>query len=134
MKHTTQKSLIVVLISLLLLFLSGCIGDPVPVTIVIQNETEYEIQEIYFNITQTRGSYSPMHDLLKEEDSNLLPGHEREFTSSLLEQDFGNDGIAIIYVDGERLVCAGLVFLYDNKENIFVISTFDGVDFTIERR
>ena len=133
MPKRMKKLIMTLLIASLVIALSGCTGNVALVTVVIQNSSEYKLEQIVLQIPQTRGSYSPMHNLLEAEDEALMPGEVREFTTFLHEQDFGNSGWAIIYVAGERIDCSGAVSIRGHQDNVFVITSDDGVGFAIGR-
>lgn len=114
--------------------LTGCMGDVEDVTVMVKNATEYEIKWVVFDIPQSSGSYSPMHDIITTESASLEPDEKREVTVSVADTDFGNSGGALIGLkdDGSSSsleVAKGEVVL-ERGTNLFTI-THDGESFVI---
>ena len=120
------------LITAVLFFtLSGCMGDTIPVTVVIINSTDYELEQIIFEIPPTRGSYSPMYDLVTSDTESLKPGEEREVDINMYESDFGNQGTVIIYIkDDETRYTYGIIAV-DGKNNKFNITCDNEMNFIL---
>lgn len=98
-----MKRILMMIIVLLATFsLAGCVKEPVSVNVVLKNMTEYELEAVIFQIPQTSGTYSPMHDLITSEDEPLQPNEEREVTTSIWESDLGNEGFPIIMLKGDE--------------------------------
>ena len=112
------------------LSISGCLGETTPVTVVLKNTTEYELEQIIFQIPPTRGSYSPMNDLLTSEDESLKPNEEREFVIYMFKSDFGNEGWALVFVEGNEYV-SGIFTVEGNGTNRFDINCDDEMNFTL---
>lgn len=114
--------------------LTGCMGDVVEVTVVLKNTTDFELRWVVFDIPQSSGTYSPMHNIVTAEDDALKPGEEREAVISFVESDFGNSGGALIGLreDGssDALETAQGEVVLDRGTNRFEI-THDGEVFII---
>ena len=130
MKRVIGAILITVLI---IITLSGCSGDVVDVEVVLKNSTGYELEKVIFQIPQTSGSYSPMHDLVTSENEPLKPNEEREITVGIYESDLGNQGVSIIYIKGDET-------RYGEKNSVslkkgtnrFEITCDDDMNFTVK--
>ncbi len=116
------------------LLLTGCMGRLLDVTVVVKNATDEEIRWVVFNIPQSSGSYSPMKDIITDEDKPLQPGEEREIVISLVQSDFGNAGIALIGLteqgDSDALEEARGEVVLERKINYFTIRR-EGEQFAI---
>ena len=98
-----MKRIIMVNLMLILtvIALSACMADVMETKVVIKNNTDFEIRWIVFDIPQSFGTYSPMHDIITAKDDAFLPNQEREVTISLVKSDFGNSGGALIGLEEE---------------------------------
>ena len=98
-----MKRIIMVNLMLILtvIALSACMADVMETKVVIKNNTDFEIRLIVFDIPQSFGTYSPMHDIITAKDDAFLPNQEREVTISLVKSDFGNSGGVLIGLEEE---------------------------------
>ena len=98
-----MKRIIMVNLMLILtvIALAACMADVVETKVVIKNNTDFEIRWIVFDIPQSFGTYSPMHDIITAKDDAFLPNQEREVTISFVKSDFGNSGGALIGLEKE---------------------------------
>ena len=98
-----MKRIIMVNLMLILtvIALSACMADVMETKVVIKNNTDFEIRWIVFDIPQSFGTYSPMHDVITAKDDAFLPNQEREVTISLVKSDFGNSGGVLIGLEEE---------------------------------
>ena len=105
MKKTMKRISIILIVLLFTFSLTACPlfrGDLMEVTVVLINSTDYELEQVIFQIPPTRGSYSPMYDLVTSDTESLKPGEEREVAIRIYESDFGNQGMAIIYIKDDE--------------------------------
>lgn len=118
------------LMALMIISLIGCAKEPVEVKVTIKNSTGYELETVSFQIPQTSGSYSPMHDLVTPEDGTLKPNEQREAVTWLYESDFGNEGWSFVFVkdDETKYEPEGIVSLSRGK-NSFEITCGDEMNF-----
>ena len=91
----------ILMLILTVIALSACMADVMETKVVIKNNTDFEIRWIVFDIPQSFGTYSPMHDIITAKDDAFLPNQEREVTISLVKSDFGNSGGALIGLEEE---------------------------------
>ena len=91
----------ILMLILTVIALSACMADVMETKVVIKNNTDFEIRWIVFDIPQSFGTYSPMHDIITAKDDAFLPNQEREVTISLIKSDFGNSGGALIGLEEE---------------------------------
>ena len=98
-----MKRIIMVNLMLILtvIALAACMADVVETKVVIKNNTDFEIRWIVFDIPQSFGTYSPMHDVITAKDDAFLPNQEREVTISFVKSDFGNSGGVLIGLEEE---------------------------------
>ena len=98
-----MKRIIMVNLMLILtvIALSACMADVMETKVVIKNNTDFEIRWIVFDIPQSFGTYSPMHDIITAKDDAFLPNQEREVTISFVKSDFGNSGGVLIGLEEE---------------------------------
>ena len=94
-------SMVILMLILTVIALSACMADVMETKVVIKNNTDFEIRWIVFDIPQSFGTYSPMHDIITAKDDAFLPNQEREVTISLVKSDFGNSGGALIGLEEE---------------------------------
>lgn len=135
-----MKRIIMVNLMLILtvIALSACMADVMETKVVIKNNTDFEIRWIVFDIPQSFGTYSPMHDIITAKDDAFLPNQEREVTISLVKSDFGNSGGVLIGLEeegnsdflqtakGEVILEKGINhFEINNDGNNFVIKKVD---------
>lgn len=120
----------------LMVFLTGCMAEVVEVTVVLKNDTDFELRWVVFDIPQSSGTYSPMREIISAEDDSLKPQEERKVTISFVESDFGNSGGALIGLseDGSSdfLEDAQGELVLERGTNRFTI-THDGEHFIIAR-
>ncbi len=113
---------------------TGCMGDVVEVTVVLKNATDFELKWVVFDIPQSSGTYSPMHNIVTTEDDALKPGEEREVVISFVESDFGNSGCALIDLEedgsSDAMEAAQGEVILNRGTNRFEI-THDGEAFAI---
>ena len=91
----------ILMLILTVIALSACMADVMETKVVIKNNTDFEIRWIVFDIPQSFGTYSPMHDIITAKDDAFLPNQEREVTISLIKSDFGNSGGVLIGLEEE---------------------------------
>lgn len=133
-----MKRIIMVNLMLILtvIALSACMADVMETKVVIKNNTDFEIRWIVFDIPQSFGTYSPMHDIITAKDDAFLPNQEREVTISLVKSDFGNSGGALIGLEEEGnsdfLQTAEGEVILEKSVNHFEISN-DGNNFVIKK-
>ena len=135
MKKTMKRISIILIVLLFTFSLTACPlfrGELMEVTVVLINSTDYELEQVIFQIPQTAGSYSPMYDLVTSDTESLKPGEEREFTIRMYENDFGNQGMAIIYIkDDETRYTYGIITVNGEKQNIFNITCDNEMNFIL---
>jgi len=125
-------AILIIITALSILSISGCLGETKPVTIILKNSTEYELEKVIFQIPPTYGSYSPMYYLLNPEDESLKSNEEREFIIYMYENDFGNQGWALIFVKDNETEYTSNVFNIEGKEkNRFDITCDEEMKFTV---
>lgn len=133
-----MKRIIMVNLMLILtvIALSACMADVMETKVVIKNNTDFEIRWIVFDIPQSFGTYSPMHDIITAKDDAFLPNQEREVTISLVKSDFGNSGGVLIGLEEEGnsdfLQTAEGEVILEKSVNHFEISN-DGKKFVIKK-
>ena len=133
-----MKRIIMVNLMLILtvITLSACMADVMETKVVIKNNTDFEIRWIVFDIPQSFGTYSPMHDIITAKDDAFLPNQEREVTISLVKSDFGNSGGALIGLEEEGnsdfLQTAEGEVILEKSVNHFEINN-DGNNFVIKK-
>ena len=133
-----MKRIIMVNLMLILtvIALSACMADVMETKVVIKNNTDFEIRWIVFDIPQSFGTYSPMHDIITAKDDAFLPNQEREVTISLVKSDFGNSGGALIGLEEEGnsdfLQTAKGEVILEKSVNHFEINN-DGNNFVIKK-
>ena len=133
-----MKRIIMVNLMLILtvIALSACMADVMETKVVIKNNTDFEIRWIIFDIPQSFGTYSPMHDIITAKDDAFLPNQEREVTISLVKSDFGNSGGVLIGLEEEGnsdfLQTAEGEVILEKSVNHFEISN-DGNNFVIKK-
>ncbi len=133
-----MKRIIMVNLMLILtvIALAACMADVVETKVVIKNNTDFEIRWIVFDIPQSFGTYSPMHDVITAKDDALLPNQEREVTISLIKSDFGNSGGVLIGLEEEGnsdfLQTAKGEVILEKSVNHFEINN-DGNNFVIKK-
>ncbi len=133
-----MKRIIMVNLMLILtvIALSACMADVMETKVVIKNNTDFEIRWIVFDIPQSFGTYSPMHDVITAKDDALLPNQEREVTISLVKSDFSNSGGVLIGLEEEGnsdfLQTAKGEVILEKSVNHFEISN-DGNNFVIKK-
>ena len=133
-----MKRIIMVNLMLILtvIALSACMADVMETKVVIKNNTDFEIRWIVFDIPQSFGTYSPMHDVITAKDDAFLPNQEREVTISLVKSDFGNSGGVLIGLEEEGnsdfLQTAEGEVILEKSVNHFEISN-DGNNFVIKK-
>ena len=133
-----MKRIIMVNLMLILtvIALSACMADVMETKVVIKNNTDFEIRWIVFDIPQSFGTYSPMHDVITAKDDALLPNQEREVTISLIKSDFGNSGGVLIGLEEEGnsdfLQTAKGEVILEKSVNHFEINN-DGNNFVIKK-
>ena len=133
-----MKRIIMVNLMLILtvIALSACMADVMETKVVIKNNTDFEIRWIVFDIPQSFGTYSPMHDVITAKDDALLPNQEREVTISLVKSDFGNSGGVLIGLEEEGnsdfLQTAKGEVILEKSVNHFEINN-DGNNFVIKK-
>lgn len=112
-------------------------ADLVDVNVVLENDSEFELRWVVFDIPQSSGTYSPMHEILTGEDHALQPGEEREMTISFVESDFQNAGGALIGLgeeaDSDNLAAVQGEVVLKRGTNHFKIA-HDGETFVITIR
>ena len=91
----------ILMLILTVIALSACMADVMETKVVIKNNTDFEIRWIVFDIPQSFGTYSPMHDIITAKDDAFLPNQEREVTISFVKSDFGNSGGVLIGLEEE---------------------------------
>lgn len=126
----------ILMLILTVIALAACMADVVETKVVIKNNTDFEIRWIVFDIPQSFGTYSPMHDVITAKDDALLPNQEREVTISLVKSDFGNSGGVLIGLEEEGnsdfLQTAEGEVILEKSVNHFEISN-DGNNFVIKK-
>ena len=133
-----MKRIIMVNLMLILtvIALSACMADVMETKVVIKNNTDFEIRWIVFDIPQSFGTYSPMHDIITAKDDAFLPNQEREVTISFVKSDFGNSGGVLIGLEEEGnsdfLQTAEGEVILEKSVNHFEISN-DGNNFVIKK-
>ena len=133
-----MKRIIMVNLMLILtvIALSACMADVMETKVVIKNNTDFEIRWIVFDIPQSFGTYSPMHDIITAKDDAFLPNQEREVTISFVKSDFGNSGGVLIGLEEEGnsdfLQTAEGEVILEKCVNHFEISN-DGNNFVIKK-
>ena len=133
-----MKRIIMVNLMLILtvIALSACMADVMETKVVIKNNTDFEIRWIVFDIPQSFGTYSPMHDIITAKDDAFLPNQEREVTISFVKSDFGNSGGVLIGLEEEGnsdfLQTAKGEVILEKSVNHFEISN-DGNNFVIKK-
>lgn len=133
-----MKRIIMVNLMLILtvIALSACMADVMETKVVIKNNTDFEIRWIVFDIPQSFGTYSPMHDVITAKDDALLPNQEREVTISFVKSDFGNSGGVLIGLEEEGnsdfLQTAKGEVILEKSVNHFEINN-DGNNFVIKK-
>lgn len=133
-----MKRIIMVNLMLILtvIALSACMADVMETKVVIKNNTDFEIRWIVFDIPQSFGTYSPMHDIITAKDDAFLPNQEREVTISLVKSDFGNSGGVLIGLEEEGnsdfLQTAEGEVILEKSVNHFEINN-DGNNFVIKK-
>ena len=129
-----KRILAVILTAVVTAFsLSGCVGDTMPVSIVLINATEHELEKIIFQIPPRTGSYSPMHYLVNDGDESLKPGEERELITHMYKQDFSNQGWALVFIKGdEKEYSYHYISVESDKNNRFEITCDDSMNFTFK--
>lgn len=124
----------IIISAMVVLSLTGCKGDVGEVTVALKNYTDYELKWVVFDIPQSSGSYSPLHDIITAKGASLQPNEEREVVISFVDTDFGNSGGALIGLEDDGSsssleVAKGEVIL-ERGTNCFRI-THDGKAFVI---
>lgn len=133
-----MKRIIMVNLMLILtvIALSACMADVMETKVVIKNNTDFEIRWIVFDIPQSFGTYSPMHDIITAKDDAFLPNQEREVTISFVKSDFGNSGGVLIGLEEEGnsdfLQTAKGEVILEKSVNHFEINN-DGNNFVIKK-
>ena len=133
-----MKRIIMVNLMLILtvIALSACMADVMETKVVIKNNTDFEIRWIVFDIPQSFGTYSPMHDIITAKDDAFLPNQEREVTISFVKSDFGNSGGVLIGLEEEGnsdfLQTAKGEVILEKNVNHFEINN-DGNNFVIKK-
>lgn len=133
-----MKRIIMVNLMLILtvIALSACMADVMETKVVIKNNTDFEIRWIVFDIPQSFGTYSPMHDVITAKDDAFLPNQEREVTISFVKSDFGNSGGVLIGLEEEGnsdfLQTAKGEVILEKSVNHFEINN-DGNNFVIKK-
>ena len=133
-----MKRIIMVNLMLILtvIALSACMADVMETKVVIKNNTDFEIRWIVFDIPQSFGIYSPMHDIITAKDDAFLPNQEREVTISFVKSDFGNSGGVLIGLEEEGnsdfLQTAKGEVILEKSVNHFEINN-DGNNFVIKK-
>ena len=130
----------IIMVNLMLILtviaLSACMADVMETKVVIKNNTDFEIRWIVFDIPQSFGTYSPMHDIITAKDDAFLPNQEREVTISLIKSDFGNSGGVLIGLEEEGnsdfLQTAKGEVILEKSVNHFEINN-DGNNFVIKK-
>lgn len=126
----------ILMLILTVIALAACMADVVETKVVIKNNTDFEIRWIVFDIPQSFGTYSPMHDVITAKDDALLPNQEREVTISLVKSDFGNSGGVLIGLEEEGnsdfLQTAEGEVILEKSVNHFEINN-DGNNFVIKK-
>ena len=126
----------ILMLILTVIALSACMADVMETKVVIKNNTDFEIRWIVFDIPQSFGTYSPMHDVITAKDDALLPNQEREVTISLVKSDFGNSGGVLIGLEEEGnsdfLQTAEGEVILEKSVNHFEINN-DGNNFVIKK-
>ena len=126
----------ILMLILTVIALSACMADVMETKVVIKNNTDFEIRWIVFDIPQSFGTYSPMHDVITAKDDALLPNQEREVTISLVKSDFGNSGGVLIGLEEEGnsdfLQTAKGEVILEKNVNHFEINN-DGNNFVIKK-
>ena len=126
----------ILMLILTVIALAACMADVVETKVVIKNNTDFEIRWIVFDIPQSFGTYSPMHDVITAKDDALLPNQEREVTISLIKSDFGNSGGVLIGLEEEGnsdfLQTAKGEVILEKSVNHFEINN-DGNNFVIKK-
>jgi hypothetical protein len=126
----------ILMLILTVIALAACMADVVETKVVIKNNTDFEIRWIVFDIPQSFGTYSPMHDVITAKDDALLPNQEREVTISLVKSDFGNSGGVLIGLEEEGnsdfLQTAKGEVILEKSVNHFEINN-DGNNFVIKK-
>ena len=101
---------------ILALALAGCSsGKVVEVKVILTNATDYELSGVGFQIPPTRGTTSPMHDLITKDDAVLMPGETREVSAWIFKRDLGSDGWSYIHVVDDETKYTGhnAAYLYE---------------------
>ena len=133
-----MKRIIMVNLMLILtvIALAACMADVVETKVVIKNNTDFEIRWIVFDIPQSFGTYSLMHDVITAKDDAFLPNQEREVTISLVKSDFSNSGGVLIGLEEEGnsdfLQTAKGEVILEKSVNHFEINN-DGNNFVIKK-
>lgn len=133
-----MKRIIMAILMLILtvIALSACMADVMETKVVIKNNTDFEIRWIVFDIPQSFGTYSPMHDIITAKDDAFLPNQEREVTISFVKSDFGNSGGVLIGLEEEGnsdfLQTAKGEVILEKSVNHFEINN-DGNNFVIKK-
>ena len=126
----------ILMLILTVIALAACMADVVETKVVIKNNTDFEIRWIVFDIPQSFGTYSPMHDVITAKDDAFLPNQEREVTISLIKSDFGNSGGVLIGLEEEGnsdfLQTAKGEVILEKNVNHFEINN-DGNNFVIKK-
>ena len=126
----------ILMLILTVIALSACMADVMETKVVIKNNTDFEIRWIVFDIPQSFGTYSPMHDIITAKDDAFLPNQEREVTISLVKSDFGNSGGVLIGLEEEGnsdfLQTAKGEVILEKSVNHFEINN-DGNNFVIKK-
>ena len=126
----------ILMLILTVIALAACMADVVETKVVIKNNTDFEIRWIVFDIPQSFGTYSPMHDVITAKDDALLPNQEREVTISLVKSDFSNSGGVLIGLEEEGnsdfLQTAKGEVILEKSVNHFEINN-DGNNFVIKK-
>ena len=126
----------ILMLILTVIALAACMADVVETKVVIKNNTDFEIRWIVFDIPQSFGTYSPMHDVITAKDDAFLPNQEREVTISFVKSDFGNSGGVLIGLEEEGnsdfLQTAKGEVILEKSVNHFEINN-DGNNFVIKK-
>ena len=126
----------ILMLILTIIALTACMADVVETKVVIKNNTDFEIRWIVFDIPQSFGTYSPMHDIITAKDDAFLPNQEREVTISLIKSDIGNSGGVLIGLEEEGnsdfLQTAKGEVILEKSVNHFEINN-DGNNFVIKK-
>ena len=126
----------ILMLILTVIALSACMADVMETKVVIKNNTDFEIRWIVFDIPQSFGTYSPMHDIITAKDDAFLPNQEREVTISFVKSDFGNSGGVLIGLEEEGnsdfLQTAEGEVILEKSVNHFEINN-DGNNFVIKK-